>query len=335
MGQNNFVEEELELSTLPEGRRKAEASTAEEGDHEFRQTTVPPTKGDRVLDVFIISLLIVIAIIVFYPLYIVLISSISDPSYISAGQVWLLPRGLNLEAYHILLDTKEIWVGYRNSLMYTVGGTALQMMVTTAAGFALSRRSLPGRRWLSAMIVFTMYFSAGMIPTYLVIQKFGMINTVWALIVPVLVGPYNLVISRNYFENSIPDEIYESAMMDGANMLRCFAQFAVPLAKPVLAVMVLNFALGHWNKYFEAMIYINDDSIQTLQVFIKRITMQATATLESPTGGVRIEDVVAQVRKTQLLKYAVVVVSSVPMIILYPMIQKYFIQGIMLGSVKS
>ena len=150
-----------------------------------------------------------------------------------------------------------------------------------------------------------------------------------------LVGPYNLVISRNYFEHSIPDDIYESAMLDGAGMFRIFAQFAVPLAKPVLAVMVLNFALGHWNKYFEAMIYINDDSLQTLQVFIKRITMQATATLESPTGGVRLEDVVAQVRKTQLLKYAVVVVSSVPMIMLYPLIQKHFIQGIMLGSVKS
>lgn len=314
-------------------QRQNNYGAAVDGDR--RETFIRPTKGDRVLDGLIIAGLILIAVVTFYPLWIVLISSISDPAYISKGEIWLLPKGINIEAYKILLQTSEIWVGYRNSLLYTIFGTFLQMIVTTAAGFALSQKTLPGRRWLSAMIVFTMYFSAGMIPNYLVIQKFGLINTPWALIIPVLVGPYNLVISRNYFEHSIPDDIYESAMLDGAGMFRIFAQFAVPLAKPVLAVMVLNFALGHWNKYFEAMIYINDDSLQTLQVFIKRITMQATATLESPTGGVRLEDVVAQVRKTQLLKYAVVVVSSVPMIMLYPLIQKHFIQGIMLGSVKS
>lgn len=304
-------------------------------DGDRRETSIHPTKGDMILDVMIIVLLAIISIFAFYPLYIVLISSVSDPSYISTGQVWILPKGINLEAYHILLDTKEIWIGYRNSLFYTVVGTTFQMIITTAAAFSLSRRTLPGRRWLSAMMVFTMYFSAGMIPTYLVIQQIGLINSVWALIIPVLVGPYNLIICRNYFENSIPEEIYESAMIDGARMFRCFLQFTIPLAKPVLAVMVLNFALGHWNRYFEAMIYITDDSLQTLQVFIKRITMQATATLESPAGAVRLEDVIAQVRRTQLLKYAVVIVSSVPMILLYPTIQKYFIQGIMLGAVKS
>ncbi len=304
-------------------------------DLERGKTFIRPTKGDRVLDAIIIISLVIISILAFYPLYIVLISSISDPSYISAGKVWLFPRGMNLEAYKILLDTKDIWVGYRNSLFYTVLGTVLQMIVTTAAAFALSWKMLPGRRWLSAMIVCSMYFTAGLIPTYLVVQQAGMINTIWALIIPVLVGPYNLIIARNYFEHSIPGDIYESAMMDGANMFRCFWQFAIPLAKPVLAVMVLNFALGHWNKYFEAMIYINDDSLQTLQVFIKRITMQATSTLDSSAGSIRLEDVVEQMRKTQLLKYAVVVVSSVPMILLYPLIQRHFIQGIMLGSVKS
>ena len=168
---------------------------------------------------------------------------------------------------------------------------------------------------------------------YFVLKDMGLLNTVWVLIIPVLVGPYNLVISRSYFENSIPEELYEAAIVDGAGIFRYYHQFAIPLAVPVLAVMVLNFALGHWNSYFNAMIYISNDNIQTLQVFIKRITSQATATLDS--GEVSAEQMIESIRKTQLLKYAVVVVSSVPMIALYPFVQRYFIQGIMIGAVKG
>jgi len=302
---------------------------------DMKRTDIKPTREDRILDIIIIAILIVVAIVVAYPLYIVLISSFSDPAQISAGNVWIIPRGLNIDAYKILLDTKEIWIGYRNSIFYTVVGTALQMVVTTSAAFALSRRTLPGRRWLNLLFLFTMYFTGGLIPTYLVIKDLKMVNTVWSLIVPVLVGPYNMIIARNYFENSIPEELYESASVDGAGIIRYFVQFAVPLAVPVLAVMTLNFALGHWNKYFDAMIYISNDNIQTLQVFIKRITMQATASLEVGAGNVDLEKIVEQIRKTQLLKYAVVIVSSIPMILMYPVIQRYFIKGIMLGAVKG
>lgn len=302
--------------------------------HEGGPTDIKPPLEDRILNYFITALLIIIGIVTLYPIYVVLISSISDPKYISAGDVWLLPKGLNIDAYKQLLDTRDIWIGYRNSLFYVVVGTSLQMIVTTAASFAMSRYSLPGRRFFILYFLFTMYFSGGLMPTYFVIKDMGLVNTVWALILPVLVGPYNLIICRNYFENSIPEEIYEAATIDGSNNLRYFAQFAVPLATPVLAVMVLNFALGHWNSYFNAMIYISDDNIQTLQVFIKRITTSATATLEAGSG-VEIEQVIESVRKTQLLKYAIVVVSSLPMILLYPFIQKYFIQGIMIGAVKG
>ena len=293
------------------------------------------SKEDRALNIVISFILVIIAFFVAYPLYLVIICSISDPSFISSGKVWILPRGINFEAYKILLATKDIWIGYRNSILYTVFGTLFQMIVTTSAAFALSRRELPGRKWLNIFFIFTMYFSGGMIPTYFVIQRFGLVNTPWALILPTLVGPYNLIICRNYFENSIPREIFESASIDGAGMIKSFTRLAVPLAKPVLAVMILNFALGHWNSYMNAMIYINDDSIQTLQVFIKRITMQATTTLDSGAMGLRAEDIIAQVRQTQLLKYAVVVVSSIPMIALYPFISKHFVKGIMLGSVKE
>lgn len=301
--------------------------------HDKVKTDIKPTKADRILDGFIIGILIIVAAVAFYPLYLVLLCSFSDPAYISSGDVWIIPRGINFDAYKILLDTKEIWVGYRNTLFYTVVGTTLQMIVTTAAGFALSRKTLPGRRLLMLFFLFPLYFSGGLIPTYLVIKNMGMINTVWSLIVPVMVGYYNLILARNYFENSIPEELFESASVEGASIIRYFFQFAIPLAVPVLAVMTLNFALGHWNKYFDAMIYISDDSIQTLQVFIKRITMQATSSLDG--GAISAEMLVEQIRQKQLLKYAVVIVSSLPMILLYPFIQKYFVQGIMMGAVKG
>lgn len=301
--------------------------------HDCVKTDIKPTKGDRILDCFIIAILAVIVVIVFYPLFLVLICSLSDPNYISSGDVWIIPRGLNFDAYKILLENKEIWIGYRNSMFYTIVGTALQMIVTTAAAFAISRKTLPGRRILMLFFLFPMYFSGGMIPTYLVIKDVGMINTVWSLIVPVMVGYYNMILARNYFENSIPEELFESASVDGANIIRYFFQFAVPLAVPVLAVMTLNFALGHWNKYFEAMIYISNDNFQTLQVFVKRITMQATSSLDG--GGASAEAIVEQIRQKQLLKYAVVIVTSLPMVLLYPLIQRYFVQGIMMGAIKG
>lgn len=296
---------------------------------------IKPCREDRILNIIITVLLAVIGFDALYPLWIVLISSVSDPGAISSGKVWILPRGINFEAYRILLENRDLWIGYRNSLLYTVFGTALQMIVTTPAAFALSRKTLPGRKWLILFFLFTMYFSGGLMPTYFVIKDLGLVNTPWALILPGLVGPYNLIIARTYFENSIPEEMYEAAKIDGASTYRCFLQIALPLAVPVLAVMILNFALGHWNSYMNAMIYINDDNIQTLQVFIKRITTQATTTLESTGGNINISELTESIRKIQLLKYAVVVVSSIPMIILYPFIQKHFVKGIMLGSVKE
>ena len=296
-------------------------------------SAIRPTKGDRVLDVFIIVTLVVIGIVVTYPIWLVLIASVSDPSYISLGKVWIVPKGLNLDAYRKLYATREIWIGYRNSLFYTIVGTTLQMVVTTSAAFALSRPRLPFKRALSLFFLFIMYFSGGMIPTYFVVKNLGMVNTVWALLLPGIFGPYNLVICRSYFENSIPEEIFESAQMDGASMFRCFVQLAVPLAKPTLAVMVLNFALGHWNSYFNALLYISNDNIQSLQVFIKRITQQAAAQVDLSSANMNA--VIEQIRETQLLKYAIVVVSTLPMIMLYPLIRRYFISGMMIGAIKG
>lgn len=299
------------------------------------QNKIKKTKQDKILNIIIVIACVIIGIFSFYPLWIVLISSISDPTAISNGEVWLLPKKINFEAYKTLLSEKSLWVGYRNSLMYTVFGTILQMLFTAPCAYALSRKTLPGRRFIIIFFLFVLYFSGGLIPTYFLLKNLHLLNTPWALIIPGLVGLYNLIIGRNYFESSIPEEIYDAAKMDGCNWIQIFIHIAMPLAKPVLAVMALNFALGHWNNYFDAMIYINDDSIQTLQVIIKRITMAATTVLESADGHIKMGELIASIRQTQLLKYAVVVVSSVPMICLYPFIQKYFVKGIMLGSVKE
>lgn len=300
-----------------------------------RKSGIRESKGDRVLNVVITVILVLVAIVVFYPLYLTIIASFSEPIYISTGKVFLLPRGWNVDAYKMLLDTREIWIGYRNSLFYTVVGTAIHMIITATAAYAVSKSNLPGRGFFNIFFIFTMYFTGGVIPTYLVLRQFKMINTIWCMLIPAAFGPYNLIIIRNYFENSIPNEIYESAEIDGAGHIQTFIKFAMPLAKPVLAVALLNFALGVWNTYFNAMIYISNDNIQVLQVFIKRITATAVAGLEGGASGITTEAVVESVRKTQLLKYAVVVVSSVPMICLYPFIQRYFVKGIMIGSVKG
>ncbi len=298
------------------------------------KNAIRDSRGDRILNWCITVILVVIMILVAYPLYLTVIASFSEPAYISTGRVFLFPRGLNVDAYKLLLDTKEIWIGYRNSIFYTVVGTAFHMIVTTMAAYAVSKNNLPGRGFFNVFFIFTMYFTGGVIPTYLVLRQYKMINTIWCMLLPGVFGPYNMIICRNYFESSIPGEIYESAEIDGAGHIQTFLKFAVPLAKPVLAVMLLNYAISTWNTYFNAMIYITNDNIQCLQVFIKRITATAVSSLESGTG-LTTEVIVETVRKTQLLKYAVVVVSSVPMICLYPFIQRYFVQGIMLGSVKG
>ena len=301
--------------------------------HHHHHTDIKPSRGDKALDVFIIVILILIGILVTYPIWLVVIASVSDPSYISMGKVWIVPRGLNIDAFRKLYATRDIWLGYRNSLFYTIVGTALQMVVTTTAAFALSRPHVPFKRALSLYFLFIMYFSGGLIPTFFIIRGLGMVNTVWALLLPGIFGPYNMVICRSYFENSIPEEIFESAQIEGASMFRCFLQLAVPLAKPTLAVMVLNFALGHWNSYFNALVYISNDNIQSLQVFIKRITQAAAAQVDVSTANM--DAVIEQVREVQLLKYAVVVVSTLPMILLYPLISRYFISGMMIGAIKG
>ena len=290
------------------------------------------SRGDKILDGGIIALMAVITVCALYPLWFVLIASFSDPTAISNGKVIFWPVGVNTSAYGKLFRTAKIWIGYRNSLLYTVFGTLINLLVTVSAGFALSRKTLPGRRALLVFFIITMYVSGGTIPSYLLMKSLGLLNTVWAILLPGAMSVYNMIIARSFFESGIPESIYESATIDGAGWLRCYTRFAIPLSKPMIAVLTLFFALGHWNSYFNAMIYISNEKIQVLQVIIKQITANISAALaESMTDA----EMIRQVQEKQLLKYAVVVVSVVPMVLLYPFVQRYLIQGIMIGAVKG
>lgn len=290
------------------------------------------SRGDKVLDGGIIALMVVITVCTLYPLWFVLIASFSNPTAISNGKVIFWPVGMNTSAYGKLFRTAKIWIGYRNSLLYTVFGTFINLLVTVSAGFALSRKTLPGRRALLVFFIITMYVSGGTIPSYLLMKSLGLLNTVWAILLPGAMSVYNMIIARSFFESGIPESIYESATIDGAGWLRCYTRFAIPLSKPMIAVLTLFFALGHWNSYFNAMIYISNEKIQVLQVIIKQITANISSALaESMTDA----EMIKQVQEKQLLKYAVVVVSVVPMVLLYPFVQRYLIQGIMIGAVKG
>ncbi len=288
--------------------------------------------ADRRLDWFIIFLLCIITLLAAYPLWFVLIASVSHPVSISTGKVIIAPHGFNLGAYEQLFRTRRIWIGYRNSLFYTFFGTLINLFVTVSAGYALSRRTLPGRKWLSLYFIITMYVSGGMMPSYLNLRSLRMLNTVWALLIPGAVNVFNMIIARSYFENAIPESLYESAHIDGASLLRYYAQFAIPLSKPMIAVLTLFFALGHWNSYFNAMIYITNDNIQTLQVIIKQMTTTSSSMLQETMTA---EDIAKEVMEKQLLKYGIVVVSTIPMILMYPFVQRYLIQGIMIGAIKG
>jgi len=288
--------------------------------------------SDTITDIVICLILFCMMVIAIYPIWFVLIASFSKPAYIAQGRVTIFPMGFTLSAYEKLLGNKSIWIGYRNSLFYTFFGTLINMVVTLPCAYALSRPRLPGRKLFSFIFIFTMYFSGGLIPSYMLITSLHLNNTIWVLLLPGAVGVFNLIIARSFFESSIPEALLEAARIDGASYTRFFLTIALPLSKAMIAVLVLFYALGHWNSYFSAMIYIQNPKLQTLQVVIKGITASLDASVTETMDSKEMERIIEQ---KQLLKYSIVVVSIVPMMCLYPFIQRYFISGIMIGAIKG
>ena len=279
--------------------------------------------------VYVISGILLLSVL--YPLIVVVSSSFSDPALVATGKVVLLPKGINLEGYKAVFGNKDIMTGYANTIFYTVFGTIINLLVTVPAGYALTKKNVPGRNLVMTLFMITMYFSGGMIPTFLLVKGLGLYNTRWVLLILGAFSTYNCIICRSFFA-AMPQELEEAAEIDGCNPLRSFVQIVLPLSKALMGVMVLYFGVAHWNAYFNAMIYIKEDAMQPLQVFLRRILILAQSAMNVEEGGEYAE---AMADREALIRYAVIVVSSVPLLIIYPFLQKYFAKGVTLGAVKG
>jgi len=288
------------------------------------------SRGDKIFYGFNYVFLGLLTILVLYPVYFIIIASFSDPDAVLAGKVILFPVGLNFEGYIKIMERTDVWRGYYNTIVYTVMTVVLSLLVTVPAGWALSRKTLPGKKFLMIYFIIPMFFGGGMIPFYNVMSNLGLINTIWAIILPSILSVWNLFMTKTFFESSIPNGLIEAAKIDGAGHIRTFISVVLPLAKAILAVMALYYAVGQWNSYFNAMIFLQDETMYPLQLVLKEILIAS----ESTVGGSG-ETILQQYRLANQLKYVSVIVSSLPVLVLYPFVQKYFAQGVMIGSLKE
>lgn len=293
---------------------------------------------DKVFAFVVYLVLAIIFIITLYPLIYVLSASFSDPNLVSAGKLVLFPVGFNLNAYQYLADFKEIWIGYGNTIFYTFVGTLFNLIITMSAAYGLARRDLPYRGLIMGIFVVTMYFSGGLIPGYLNIKSLGLLNTRTIMLIGGLVSVYNLIVARTFFANSIPWELHEACFLDGASDIQIFTNVALPLSKPIMAVLLLYYAEGHWNSYFSAMIYLSDRIKYPLQLFLREILLQSQIAASSLTSVENPETIAALMKEAQTanqIKYAIVVIATIPMLLVYPKLEKYFAKGVMIGSIKG
>ena len=280
----------------------------------WRKSGYRKSYSDKIFDIVNLLVMIILLFIFVWPLWFVVIASFSDPNQVWMGKVVLWPKGITLVSYEELLQYKRIWSGYANTIFYTVVGTLVNLVMI--------------------MLMITMYFSGGLIPTYLVVSKLGLVNTRWAMIIPGAMSVYNMIVTRTYFMNSIPSSLQEAATLDGASSFQYLIRVVLPLSKPILAVIGLYYAVGHWNDFYSALIYIYDDSMLPLQSFLRDILMSTKLTLNN-MSGVDMATAAAKAQLAQTLKYSVIIVSTVPVLCIYPFIQKYFVKGVMIGSVKG
>ncbi|MFK7694946.1 carbohydrate ABC transporter permease [Paenibacillus sp. HJGM_3] len=288
--------------------------------------------GDKLLDFLIHALLVLVLIAVLYPLLFVLVASISDPAKVLGGEVWLWPEGLTLRGYEKVFQNNDILQGYANTLLYTVVGTAINLIMTILAAYPLSRKDFVGRGFFTALFVFTMFFSGGLIPTYLLVKSLGMVNTMWALIIPNAIAIWNVIIMRTFFQQSIPLEIQESAQIDGCSNVQILLRMVLPLSLPIIAVMTLFYSVAHWNSFFSALIYLTDRSKYPLQLVLREILIQSNLKDMVETSE---ESLAKSVMEGESIKYAVVIIANLPVLLLYPFLQRYFVKGLVIGAVKG
>ncbi|PWV99730.1 carbohydrate ABC transporter membrane protein 2 (CUT1 family) [Paenibacillus cellulosilyticus] len=289
--------------------------------------------NDMIFDIGVAVLSVIAFLIVAYPLYFICIASISDSTLVSTGKVLLFPRGISMFGFKEIFGDSRIWTGYRNTIVYTLLGTFVNLLFTLPAAYALSRPEFRARRFIMLAFVITMFFGGGLIPTYLLIKSLHMTNTMWVFIFPFCVNVFNLIITRTFFETSLPKELYEAASIDGCSHFTFFRTVALPLSKAVVSVIALYYLVAHWNDFFTALIYIRDNELQPLQIILRDILL-SNQVFQSGAGAGGAAGGYAQKFADQV-KYGVILVSTLPILIVYPFIQKYFEKGVMIGSVKG
>ena len=285
--------------------------------------------GEKAFDVLMYGCIGISILLILYPLYFILIASISDQNLVANGRVFLIPKGIQYGGFKRVFENDLLLSGYRNTILYTALGTVVNMVLTIPAAYALSRKDFLPRRVLMFLFVFTMYFSGGLVPTYLLMKDLRLLNTIWVMIIPFAVNVTNLIIARSFFESSIPDELLEAAVMDGCSNTKFFLHIVLPLSKAILAVITLYYAVQHWNEYFNALIYLKDTALYPLHLVIRDILVmnqKASASASAASSAVQIAEQV---------KYAVILISTVPVMIFFPFVQKYFMKGVMIGAVKG
>ncbi|MBQ8526667.1 MAG: carbohydrate ABC transporter permease [Clostridia bacterium] len=290
------------------------------------------TFEDRAVSTVSNIILVIVAFLAIYPLFFVVIASVSDPYDVMNGEVWFWPNGFTLKGYEKVMADDRIWTGYANSVFYTVTATFLNVVVTMSAAFALSRKDLPGKGKIMTFFMITMFFGGGTVPTYLLMKNLHLLDNRLVMIIPGLVTVWNMVIARTNIQSNIPDELIEAATIDGCSYYACFFKIILPLSKAIMSVLVLYYGVGHWNAFFGALLYLSDSSKYPLQLILRDILIQTQMTSELMADSQAAQ---TAMQDAELMKYSVVIVASIPMLVLYPFLQKYFVKGVMVGAIKG
>ncbi|WP_424769325.1 carbohydrate ABC transporter permease [Paenibacillus sp. sgz302251] len=283
-----------------------------------------------VMEIMIYVFAVILLIILIYPLYFIVIASVSDPSAVANGKMWFFPEGFTLAGYQELIKHSNIWIGYKNTILYTVVGTLISLAINLSAAYALSRKDLVGRKSITLFFIFTMFFNGGLIPTFLTIRDFHLYDTFLVMVLPFSVAVFNIIVARTFFQSSIPGDLWEAAQIDGCGNLRYYIQVVLPLSKAVISVLALWTAVGYWNSYFNALIYLKDTDLYPLQLILRNILITNQMQSSMGTG----EAAVIALRLANLMRYSVIIVATLPIMCIYPFVQKYFNQGVMIGAVK-
>ncbi|RAN65794.1 carbohydrate ABC transporter permease [Dolosigranulum pigrum] len=301
-----------------------------------QNSLIKESVGDRIFLVCVYIFVTLALIVTLYPLIYILSASMSDPAAVRTGRMVLWPVDVTLQGYRVILQNSSLWRGYYNTIIYTVVGTSINLLLTIPAGYVLSRDDFQLKGFVTKMMVITMFISGGMIPTYILVNNLGITNTMWALVLPGAASVYNIVITRVFMSTTIPDELTEAAVMDGANNFKIFTAVVLPLSKPIIAVMALFYGIGHWNNFFNALLYLDDRSLYPLQMVLREIlVLQDLASNPDVISEEQALYAHSQQQLAAVMKYGVMVVATAPVIIVYPFLQKYFVKGVMLGSIKG